>query len=323
MIDRPLDGLGASDAAAILGVSKWRTALDVFNDKMGISGPDKKQEHQQWGLLLEPALAARYTQDTGRRLRRIGTARSKDHPLLYAHPDRVVLGEPGLVEIKVSYRRWDEIPIYYKTQAIQQLICTDREWVDFAVLEGGQRFNPDWRYERNRDIEADFIAELEEWWQRHIVGKEPPEMDGGKGGLTYLRKTYPANLAGTEVVATASMLPTIDRYRGTRANREQAEREEERLKQEVMRLIGDASYIVGPFGKITWTRFLANKTDWKSVALDLENMILKGQAGELEKPADWRRLEAAEESIAFIKSMHSQQVQSSRFSPAWQEEKDQ
>ena len=30
-------GIGGSDAAAILGVSPWRTALDVYSDKRGIS----------------------------------------------------------------------------------------------------------------------------------------------------------------------------------------------------------------------------------------------------------------------------------------------
>lgn len=316
MINRPTDGLGASDAAAVLGVSRWKTPLDVYNEKVGIVEPGRKAEHQEWGLLLEDAIAARYMQETGRRVQkwprnRDGDriARSKDHPLLYAHPDRAVVGERGLVEIKTSYRRWDEIPIYYKTQAIQQMLCTDREWVDFAVLEGGQRYNGDWRVDRSRTLEETFAAELEEWWEKHVLARVPPDMDGLDAGRQYLRKMHPSGDGG-EVVATANMLPLINRYRNTRFNREQAEREEEVLKQKVQQLIGDASAIVGPFGKIMWTRFTASKVDWKMVALDLERAIVKAVPGK-----------ETEDAVAFIKSMHSQVVQSSRFTPAWKEEK--
>lgn len=317
-IHRPLDGLGASDAAAILGVSRWRSALDVFNDKMGIAGPDKKQEHQEWGLILEDAIAARYMSETGRRVRKMGLARSKDHPLLYSHPDRLVIGEPGLVEIKTSDHRWEdgEIPIYYKTQAIQQMITANREWVDFAVLVRGQRFlTPIPRLERNRAIEPDFIAELEEWWQRYIVGKEPPEMDGGDGGRQYLRRTFPrAEL--DEVVATAVMLPTIDRFRIASTNRKQAEEAEEKAKQEVMALIGEAHVISGPFGKVTWTRFPANKVDWKGAFADVARLVSSIEHAGIEDMS-------GPEAVEWIKSMHTSVVQSNRVTPQWKEENDQ
>ena len=312
MIDRPLDGLGASDAAAILGVSRWRSALDVFNEKVGITKPGPKEEHQEWGLLLEDAIAARYQSETGRRVRKVGTARSAEHPILYSHPDRLVVGERGLVEIKVSESKWDEIPIYYKTQAIQQLITTGREWVDFAVLVRGQRFlKPIPRYMRDRAIEPDFIAELEEWWARHIVAGEPPDMDGAEGGRRYLLAKY-GRPEVPEVIATAAMLPQIERYQMAYMNRVQAEQAEERAKQEVMRLIGDATILSGPFGKIKWTRFTQHKTDWKAVTSDLERYIRE------HVPEDVGR----EKDLAFIRSMHTNEVAASRLTPSWKEKDD-
>lgn len=309
-MDRPLDGLGASDAAAILGVSRWHSPLDVWNQKMGIAKPEKKEEHQEWGLLLEPALAARYSQITGRRLRRVGTIRSKVHPLLYAHPDRLVVGESGLVEIKVSRSAWDEIPIYYKTQAIQQMICADREWVDFAVLVHGQRFlTPIPRLERDRSIEPDFIAELEDWWQRHIIGGEPPDMDGGEAGKQYLRKTYPEG--DGEIVATAQMLPMIDQFRIAQHNRKQVEQEEERLKQKIQVLIGEGSSLVGPFGKISLARFNMTKTAWESVARAYRRIIEDAQDD---------RSVLFDADLDAIESLHTGTFPARRLTPSWKEE---
>lgn len=323
MIDRPLDGLGASDAAAILGVSRWHTALDVWNQKMGITKPEDKEEHQQWGLLLEPAIAGRYSQDTGRRLRATGTARAKSSPILYAHPDRIVIGEPGLVEIKVSRRKWDdEIPIYYKTQAIQQLICTDREWVDFAVLEGGQRFmTPIPRYERDRSIEADFIAELEDWWERHIVRREPPDMDGADAGRRYLRAMYP-RAEVEEIVATAAMLPVVERYRLANQNRKQVEASEEKAKQEVMQLIGDAQVLTGPFGKIVWTRYQQNKVEWKTLAGVYRQIAVMLAEHGVEHTLKAMGGENIVDALDMYQSIYTSVVPATKLTPTWKQEKD-
>ena len=324
MIDRPLDGLGASDAAAILGVSRWKSPLDVFNEKMGITQSGPKEEHQQWGLLLEDAISARYVSITNKRVRKIGLVRSKEHPLLYAHPDRIVIGEPGLVEIKMSRSSWDEVPIYYKTQAIQQMMCSGREWVDFAVLVFGQRFLiPIPRVERDRSIEADFAAELEEWWQRHIVGKEPPAMDGGDAGRRYLRAMYP--LAEVEeIIATTPMLPTVERYRMANQNRLQAERAEEAAKQEVMRLIGDASVLSGPFGKVTWTRYDQHKTDWKSLAhvyrQVLETISEQGLDITL-RQLGWDGAHI-DDVLNTFESVHTNVIPSNKVTPRWKETDD-
>ena len=270
-IDRPIDGLGASDAAAILGVSRFSTALDVFNDKVHPQPHEGYEEHQEWGLLLEPALAARYTRDTGRRLRRVGLVRSKVHPLLYSHPDRLVVGEPGLVELKISERSWDEgIPIYYKTQGIQQMITADREWVDFAVLERGRKFAI-YRLDRNRKIEPAFIAELEEWWNRHVLTGEPPGMDGGDGGRRYLSTIVPK---GTEIMATPEMAAKVDLFRMAKTNRVQSEAREKVLRQEIEQMMDGADRLLGPFGKVSLVRYPPKEEiSWKTYAEALEEVV--------------------------------------------------
>jgi predicted phage-related endonuclease len=56
-------GLGASDAAPVLGMSRWRGGYSVATDKLteGIdeSPPDETQE---WGLRHEPAIAQKFAE---------------------------------------------------------------------------------------------------------------------------------------------------------------------------------------------------------------------------------------------------------------------
>ena len=61
-------GIGGSDAAAILGISPWRTARDLYDDKLGIASA--QDDSGNWvalemGHLLEDLVARIFSQKTG------------------------------------------------------------------------------------------------------------------------------------------------------------------------------------------------------------------------------------------------------------------
>ena len=64
-------GIGGSDVAAILGLSKFRTALDVFNDKTEKAAPQEETEAMHWGTLLEDVVAKEFAARTGLKVQRI------------------------------------------------------------------------------------------------------------------------------------------------------------------------------------------------------------------------------------------------------------
>ncbi len=60
-------GLGGSDAAAVLGISPFRTARDLYYDKLGVVTAD---DQENWvalevGTLLEPLVARIFEKKTG------------------------------------------------------------------------------------------------------------------------------------------------------------------------------------------------------------------------------------------------------------------
>ena len=55
-------GIGGSDVAAILGISPWKTALDVYHDKTGAAKDEPETENMRLGTALEQFVADRFTE---------------------------------------------------------------------------------------------------------------------------------------------------------------------------------------------------------------------------------------------------------------------
>lgn len=180
-------GIGASDVAAILGLSPWATPLDVYEAKMGV--PRTIDENLAWfGHALEPVIsdwvAAKHPE--------VGTItqgfsfRSKPWPWLTAAPDRLAYTrktglDPVPVELKTSsaFSRatWDAgVPLYYEAQVQAQIavLGADRGWL--AVLHGGnepQLHGPILRDEEF--IQDELVPRTRVFWQEHVLAQVPPE----------------------------------------------------------------------------------------------------------------------------------------------------
>jgi len=74
-------GIGGSDAAAICGLSPYRTPLQVWQDKRGLSGVIPENEAMEWGKRLEPIIRQKYSDTTGREVKIM----SPDEPIIH-HP---------------------------------------------------------------------------------------------------------------------------------------------------------------------------------------------------------------------------------------------
>lgn len=86
-------GIGGSDAAAAVGLNPYMSPLELWLEKTGrdanLEKPDPKDTTAPvyWGTLLEPIVAAAYTQQTGNRVRKVNavlrhptaTATSRQH----------------------------------------------------------------------------------------------------------------------------------------------------------------------------------------------------------------------------------------------------
>lgn len=180
-------GLGASDTAAVLGISKWESAYSVWLDKCGLVPLDFRMTPQQeWGLRHEPAIALAYEDKIGCALSQPRTIQHPKHPWMLASIDRI--SDAGrVVELKTarSSDGWgeegtDQVPEEYIVQVTKQLLLArdamqDTIWEsgDIATLIGLSDFRI-YRVPFHQEL-AETIIEIEaEFWRFVETRIEPP-----------------------------------------------------------------------------------------------------------------------------------------------------
>ena len=124
-------GIGGSDAAAVLGISPFRTGRDLYYDKLNIVTADDAENWVQLevGTLLEPLVAKIFAHKTGYKIyRRPFMFRHPQYPWMLADLDYMVElsdGTSAILEIKTTnynakdnwwYNGEEIVPIYYESQ---------------------------------------------------------------------------------------------------------------------------------------------------------------------------------------------------------------
>ena len=272
-------GIGASDAAAILGLDPWRSALDVWANKHALVPDEDATLPMRIGHLLEPIVAGLYTDATGVRLRRpAGMHQHAEHPMLRATIDRHIVGSNALVELKTAGhfagREWgmegtDEVPKRYIAQAMHQMSCTGADRVDLAVLIDNNSFR---RHPILRDdkliagMEKQFVS----WWERYIVQGEHPAASAQDEDL--LRQLHPAD-DGRVIVATPEQAQRVGEYADALRRKRVATKDADAIRPEIIALIGDASALVLPDDERLTYKASKGRTPWKGVAETLARLL--------------------------------------------------
>jgi putative phage-type endonuclease len=180
-------GIGGSDVAAILGLSQYRTPLEVYLEKTDgdiIDDDWVGNKHIYWGNRLEPIIANEYALRNGVFLQEpTEMYRHKEYPFLIANPYRLIIGQKGVLECKTagSFKKseWreedsDEIPTEYLLQAAHYRYILEANFVDIAVLIEGNDYRQ-YRYVENKDMESKMLDKLAHFWTNHVEKKIPPE----------------------------------------------------------------------------------------------------------------------------------------------------
>lgn len=189
-------GIGGSDAAVIMGMNQYKSPYQLWLEKTGqAEAPDLSgNQYVYWGTKNESNIADWFQEETGKKVKRLGTLRSKEYPFMLANVDRTVVGENAGLEIKTAgvrqYRKWkdDEIPDAYYCQCLHYMAVTGAEYWYIAVLLGGNEAK--WkRIERNEeDIQHLIMAETDFW--KLVETRTPPPVDGSDSCAAALSAQY-------------------------------------------------------------------------------------------------------------------------------------
>lgn len=205
-----LTGIGGSDSAAALGVSKWRSPIELWKEKRGEAPPFEGNEFTYWGTALESAITQRYATDTGAVVTKPTAAiRYANLPYMIAHPDGIT--DTGrLLEVKCSATGTDfgepgsdQIPMEHLIQVQHNMVVVGLIVADVAVLIAGHDYR---RYEVRADPELqEMIVEGEAEFWKCVQAGEPPEIDpNDPRALQVIKHIYPGT-DGTTLFATEQL----------------------------------------------------------------------------------------------------------------------
>lgn len=186
--------LGASSVAAIMGLSKWATPLQVYEEKIGIRPPDPSEAKQRlfarghrWEAVVLDMLLIEL-RARGHDVAVIHTNRRfavEAQPFLQCEIDAELMldGEVVNCEVKTVHPfaadEWgegdtDEVPIYYSSQAMQGLGITQRRLCIVAALFGADYIVP-YFVERDDETISAMMQRGIAFWINNVLARVPPD----------------------------------------------------------------------------------------------------------------------------------------------------
>jgi len=241
------DGIGGSDALAVLGLDPWKTRMEVYLDKTGDDRAEREQtDGMAWGNYVEGPIAEWFTFKTGVKVRRCGLMQHESRPWQRVSVDRLT-ADGGILEIKnTNYHRrreWEDdegeiIADGAEAQGQHALAVTGMPHVWFCAQVGGQppviR-----RIERDEAFIADLTAAEEEFWQL-VEARTPPALEG-RASADLIARLYPDADDGATAELSAADVALLHEYRRELASENGAKARKDEIKAIITAAMGDAA----------------------------------------------------------------------------------
>lgn len=231
-------GITATDAAAVLGVSKWASPWSIYANKRGLSSDElEMNDSMEFGRRAEPMLGDWFHDRTG--LYVLGeqtwcTHKTERWMLATADgfsaesPDSSIDDVLGGVEFKTttdSVKEWDdEIPVHIIAQVQWQMAVTGlpRTWLGTLHMGFGVRFKVRVIERDEDDIEL-LTATAKAFWFDHVLLAVPPASDGHAATAEALKGAYPGDKTLEALEATPELSVSVARIIANKARVKECE----------------------------------------------------------------------------------------------------
>lgn len=252
-------GIGASDAAKVLGVSRWGGPLHVYADKVGPEqmDDDRDREDQYWGHVMERLILERGSKEIGVHLARDGWLyQNEDRPWQLATPDGHAKDERlnCLVPVEAKFvpmaeRLWDDgLPGDVAAQAHHQMSVMNAPYALVVALIVPLRFV--WvRLERDPEFEHEVLLPAEERFWKQVQERRPPDAEGCAETLEALRRLWPED-NGEIIELPQSAEVWANQLTAAREHMKLLKKDEDQAKAELFKVIGEAQAGRLPDGRI-------------------------------------------------------------------------
>lgn len=242
--------IGASEMAAVCGISQDRQPIEVYREKVGETEPFTGNRFTRRGSLLEPLLKAEYAELTGHEL-------VTGLPM-YFHPERPYVActpdacratdDSWLVEFK-TLSPWragelgdvgtDDIPEEWVLQAQTQMAVMGAARVDVFVALGFESYRI-YPVQRNERLIVRMLKAADLFWDR-VERREPPSINyEHPGAPDLIREIYGQPQAGLRTQLSDEIVEAWVEYQALGREESRIKAERKALKARVDGALGAA-----------------------------------------------------------------------------------
>lgn len=281
-------GIGGSDIGAILGVNKYKSAIDIYIDKT----EGKKQDGNRFthfGHKLEKVVFEEF-QERHSNMKCYTVPYTIQRGVCVANVDGMVhdpvKDKYGVLELKTTsaYNKdeWtgDTVPQSYYAQVQHYLYVTGLSFAYIACLVGGNDYK-EFYIERSLE-DIDYIQEkATDFWKNHVMKKVPPMLDGSDSYSKYLLEK--ADKENEKVIELNELNAKAEEIKALDEQIKNLEQQLELKKQEIILELNNnhCNKAISSDYKFTITTQARNSVDKK--LMEKENPELVAQYKEVEK----------------------------------------
>lgn len=262
-------GIGGSDAGAIVGINPYRTAIQVYQDKVSDIIVEYDNEAMRLGRDLEEYVAKRFEEATGKKVRRTNYMYYDDeYPFMIADLDRMIVGENAALEIKTASpyleSQWKEenIPLSYQIQCYHYMRVCQLDAVYIAVLIYGREFKY-FKLERDEEIINNLVQIEQRFWEENVLKRVLPDPDGSKLADSVIADYFSESTG--EAIDLEGFDEKLSRREEVINLLDKLETEKKLIEQELKMYLGDAEIARNSKYQVSWKPYMTSRLDTKSL----------------------------------------------------------
>jgi len=256
--------IGGSQAAAAIGVSRWKSQMELWLEKTGRKPKGEIPENlSKFGNIMEEVIAKEFSQETGLRVRKV--SKMYQHPryeFMIGFIDREVVGENAFLECKNTSEwasnEWkdDNVPLEYWIQCQHYMVIGDFDYCYIATVIGGNRFFYK-RIERDNEFIAKLI-ELEKKFYEMVINDTPPDARDFKDAQLFVEHYYQPT---DTVVEIEGLEPLVKDIIEMKAQVKELQEEIKKKEVQIKEMMEEASVaIIGDY-EVVWKPQVSKRLD--------------------------------------------------------------
>lgn len=260
-------GIGGSDAGAVCGLNPYRTAMQVYQDKVSEEIEEMDNEAMRQGREFEDYVAKRFMEETGKKVRRANAMfYNEEYPFMLADVDRMVVGENAGLECKTASPymadKWKDgnIPLSYQIQCYHYMAVSNADAWYLAVVIYGREFKY-YKIERDEAVIADLIQIEKVFWENHVMKQQIPDPDGSKLADSVIAEYYKNSIADT--IPLTGFNEKLERRQELSELIGRMDMEKKKIEQELKLYLGENERAENEQFMVSWKSVQSNRLDEK------------------------------------------------------------